>query len=112
MRQELAVGLRERWLDLGEALEMRPDPGFWVYALPVAALGGAFAMPEDIRPFIWGISIVLTLLFAVLAGLFVMAWLLDGAVSYAVSRWIRARSSQALEGSATLQACQGQPAGR
>ena len=113
MGQELRIGMRERWLDLKEMIELRPDPSGWVYGLPVAAFGGTFfAVPADVRPLLWILSLALLVVLAGIVALFVAAWLLDGAVAYAVSRSMKARSSQAREGSATLHACQGHPAGR
>ena len=112
MSQNLKVGLRERWLDLVEAFELRPDPSMWNFVLPVLAFGGTFTAPATIRPLIWAATLLIFLALAGLVLLFVAAWVLDGAVAYAVSRSARSKSSQARAGSATLQAWKGHPAGR
>ncbi|CAN5661319.1 hypothetical protein BH11ARM2_BH11ARM2_16810 [soil metagenome] len=112
MRQDLLIGVRERCRDLGELIEFRPEPSKWIYILGAAGIVATFATPEEVRPAVWALSLLLTTFALGIVALFVAAWVFDGAIRYALGRWVALRSNQALANSAALHACQGQPPAR
>lgn len=112
MRQELWIGARERWLDLADTVELRPDSSPWLYAVPVGILGSTFLVPEEWRFITWAVALLAAALGTVAFSLLLAAWVLDGAVVYAARRCWSLRSNQARATSAALHACHGQPPAR